>query len=95
MTLRREEPGMHPSPGYSSSVFDPVFAPLLDVMGPTVQFVTPPRPGEPCVMRGVIPPGAVIPIHSHPDPETFIQLSGEVDALAMASEGFALSLIHI
>jgi uncharacterized RmlC-like cupin family protein len=40
-------------------------------------------------MRGVIPPGAVIPIHSHPDPETFIQLSGEVEALARSNDGFA------
>ena len=40
-------------------------------------------------MRGIIPSGTVIPIHSHPDSETFIQLSGEVEALTASSEGFA------
>jgi quercetin dioxygenase-like cupin family protein len=73
----------------SARIFDPRCSALLDVMGPTIQFVTLPRSGEPCVMRGVIPPGMVIPIHSHPDPETFIQLSGEVEALATSNDDFA------
>jgi quercetin dioxygenase-like cupin family protein len=36
------------------------------------------------VMRGTIPPGVVIPLHSHADPETFFVLSGEVLGLADA-----------
>jgi uncharacterized RmlC-like cupin family protein len=48
-------------------------------------------------MRGVIPPGTVIPIHGHPDPETFIQLSGEVEALATSTwtKLAAGSIFHI
>jgi quercetin dioxygenase-like cupin family protein len=85
----------------SAFVFDPDSSALFDVMGPTIQFVTLPRPGEPCVMRGVIPPGTVIPLHSHPDPETFILLSGEVDALTTSDEDSAWikltagSVLHI
>lgn len=73
----------------SAFIFNPNASALLDVMGPKIQFITSPRPGEPCMMRGVIPPGTTIPIHSHPDPETFIQLSGEVEALVASNEDFA------
>jgi quercetin dioxygenase-like cupin family protein len=72
-----------------ASIFDPENSKSLDVMGPAIQFVARPCANEPCVMRGVIPPGVVIPIHSHPDPETFIQLSGEVEALITSSEHFS------
>jgi hypothetical protein len=37
----------------------------LDVMGPTIEFLVPPADGEPCVMRGTIPSGAAVPLHSH------------------------------
>lgn len=78
---------MQQSTANSASIFDPDGSPALDVMGPTIQFITPPFPGEPCIMRGVIPAHTVIPIHSHPDPETFIQLSGEIEALALSNDG--------
>lgn len=58
----------------------------LDVMGPTIQFLVE-DDNAPCVMRGTIPPGVVIPLHSHADPETFIQISGEVEALMQTAEG--------
>jgi uncharacterized RmlC-like cupin family protein len=32
-------------------------------------------------MRGTIPPGGAVPLHSHADPETFLALSGEVEGL--------------
>ncbi|MER8671192.1 hypothetical protein NKH45_29175 [Mesorhizobium sp. M1156] len=54
----------------------------FDVLGPVVQFLTPPRDGEPCIMRGTVPPGVVVPLHSHADPETFIQIPGEVEGLS-------------
>jgi hypothetical protein len=45
----------------------------IDVLGPTIQFLTPPdRKDAPCIMRGTIPPGVSIPLHSHADPETFV-----------------------
>ena len=55
----------------------------LDLLGPTLQILTP--PGEdgrlPCLPRGTIPPGSWVPLHSHPEPESFFAVSGEVEGL--------------
>jgi quercetin dioxygenase-like cupin family protein len=59
----------------------------LDVLGPTIAFLTPPQDGEPCVMRGTIPPGGVVPLHSHADPETFLAVAGELEGLALSPDG--------
>lgn len=40
------------------------------------------------VMRGTIPPGAVLPLHSHADPETFLMESGTVEGLRMSAGTF-------
>lgn len=50
----------------------------LDVLGPTVEFLTSPAAahGDFCVMRGVIPPGVAVPLHSHDATEVFFVLSG-------------------
>ena len=49
----------------------------FDVGGTTLEFVTPPDgDGDFCVMRGVIPPGGIVPLHSHDDSEMFFVLSG-------------------
>jgi quercetin dioxygenase-like cupin family protein len=63
----------------------------INVLGPTIQFITSPDGGgdAPCVMRGTIPPGVVVPLHSHADPETFFVLSGAVEALEYTPDGFA------
>jgi quercetin dioxygenase-like cupin family protein len=63
---------------------------VIDVLGPTVQFLTFPGEGHamPCIMRGTIPPGVAIPLHSHPDPETFLVIAGEVEGLAQTEGGF-------
>jgi quercetin dioxygenase-like cupin family protein len=68
----------------------PRHVPELDVLGPTIEFLTAPDADsdEPCLMRGSIPPGGVVSLHSHPDPETFIALSGELEGLAMDGEEF-------
>ncbi len=60
------------------------------MLGPTIQYLTPPDVdnGQPCVMRGTIAPGGVVALHSHPDPETFIALSGELEGLRMSAERF-------
>jgi quercetin dioxygenase-like cupin family protein len=65
----------------NARLLDPRRAHVLDVLGPTIQFLTEPADGEPCVMRGVIPAGVAVPLHSHPDPETFLALSGAVEGL--------------
>ena len=51
---------------------------ILDVAGLTVEFLTGLQgaPGDFCDMRETIPPGAVVPIHSHDSTETFLVLSG-------------------
>jgi quercetin dioxygenase-like cupin family protein len=68
---------------------DPDEAETINVLGPTVQFLTPPE-GEnaPCIMRGSIPPAGFVPMHSHADPETFMLLSGSVEGLVYEDERF-------
>lgn len=68
-------------------IVDLATAETIDVLGPTVQFLTPPEE-DPCVMRGMLPPDAIVPLHSHPDPETFVVLSGELEGLAHAADRF-------
>jgi quercetin dioxygenase-like cupin family protein len=46
--------------------------------GATVEYLTPVEDGAPCVLRGTIPPGGVVPLHSHADPETFLMVEGEM-----------------
>jgi quercetin dioxygenase-like cupin family protein len=61
---------------------------VLDVFGPTVEFLTSPSEAEAvyCVMRGTIPPGVSVPLHSHPDVESFFLLSGAVQVLAQRGD---------
>ena len=67
---------------------DPERIETLDVLGPTIQVLTPPGADDwmPCLMRGTIPPGIVIPLHAHADPETFVLESGEVEGLALSDK---------
>jgi quercetin dioxygenase-like cupin family protein len=53
--------------------------------GASIAFLTAPEEGAPCVMRGTIPPGGFVPLHSHADPETFLVVSGQADGLGMRS----------
>jgi quercetin dioxygenase-like cupin family protein len=64
-------------------VIKPGTSDVLDVLGPTVEILTPPSPIDAayCVMRGTIPAGVSVPLHSHPDDESFFLLSGAVQAL--------------
>ena len=58
---------------------------VLDVLGPTVEFLTPPAAAHDdfCVMRGVIPPGVAVPLHSHDATEVFYVLSGTKQVLTL------------
>ena len=40
-----------------------------------------------CVIRGTIPPGVSVPLHSHSDSESFYVLSGEAEALVQTADG--------
>jgi len=73
-----------------STQINPTTGLHVDVFGPTVEFLTSPAEehNDFCVMRGVIPPGVSVPLHSHPDTEDFIVLSGEVEALRQGSQGY-------
>jgi quercetin dioxygenase-like cupin family protein len=55
----------------------------LEVLGPTVAFLTP-VDGDadaPCLIHGSIPAHGFVPLHSHADPETFLVISGEISGL--------------
>lgn len=55
----------------------------LDVFGPTVEFLTSLEETQEnfCILKGMVPPGVVVPLHSHPDIEDFIVISGEMQCL--------------
>jgi len=61
----------------------------MDVFGPTVEFIAgPDDPGADfCVMRGVLPPGVVVPLHSHDDDEDFLILTGTQQVLVEDAHG--------
>lgn len=63
---------------------------LLDVFGPTVEFLTSPEEAGAsyCVMIGTVPPGISVPLHSHPDPESFYLISGTLEVLSQQGDDF-------
>ena len=69
---------------------DPNHVETISVLGPTIQFLTSPDDENgPCIMRGAIPPGGSVPLHSHADPETFILISGVAEGLVHEREDFS------
>jgi hypothetical protein len=58
-------------------------ADALDVFGPTVEFLRRPDDSDAdfCVMRGVVPPGVTVPLHSHDDAEDFYIVDGTQQVL--------------
>jgi len=75
-----------------ATLVDDLAVEVVEVLGPTITFLTPPDDSgdAPCVMRGTMPPGVVVPLHSHADPETFLMESGSVQALAGGREWVTL-----
>jgi len=63
---------------------------VLDVLGPTVKILVLPSESAAgyCIMKGTIPPGVSVPLHSHPDDESFFLLSGRLQALDQRKDGF-------
>jgi quercetin dioxygenase-like cupin family protein len=62
---------------------DPLsIADTIDILGPQIRFLTPlvSDPDEYCVISAVVPANVVVPLHSHPERETFLILSGALDA---------------
>jgi mannose-6-phosphate isomerase-like protein (cupin superfamily) len=63
--------------------------------GATVEILTPVGDGLPCVLRGTIPAGGVVPLHSHADPETFLMTAGEIEGFLGAEwERFVAGDVH-
>jgi quercetin dioxygenase-like cupin family protein len=63
-------------------LIDTVSIESIDVLGPQLEFLV---PGDAaCVLRGTIPPGVIIPLHSHADPETFFLISGKIEGLSQS-----------
>jgi quercetin dioxygenase-like cupin family protein len=64
---------------------------VLDVLGPMIEFLVLPLESDAgyCVLKGTIPPSVSLPLHSHPDDESFFLLSGIVQALEQRKDGFA------
>jgi quercetin dioxygenase-like cupin family protein len=55
---------------------------ILDLFGPTIQRVIPLSDGGGhCLLKGTIPPGIMVPVHSHLDRETFYVLGGQIQTL--------------
>jgi quercetin dioxygenase-like cupin family protein len=61
----------------------------LDVFGPTVEVISFSNDdhNQICVMRGVIPPGVTVPLHSHADFEDFFIISGRQQVLLPDAHG--------
>ncbi len=68
------------NPNAASKIAD---AEILDVLGPRIQFLTAVSDADDdyCLIRGVVPAGVVVPVHSHPERETFYLLEGEIQGL--------------
>jgi quercetin dioxygenase-like cupin family protein len=57
---------------------------VLDVFGPSIAFLVAPQSSDeaPCVMRGTIPSGVSVPLHSHAGIESFFIQSGKVEVFS-------------
>ena len=56
---------------------------VLELFGPTVEFLTSPQDAQSdfCLLKGAIPPGVSVPLHSYADTEDFLVISGELEGL--------------
>jgi quercetin dioxygenase-like cupin family protein len=59
---------------------------VFEVLGASVEFLVGPQPGDeaPCILKGTIPTGVLIPMHSHDVIEIFFVLSGTIEVLVEA-----------
>ena len=61
---------------------------VFEVLGASIEFLAGPQQGDeaPCILKGTIPSGVVIPMHSHDVIEIFFVLSGNIEVLVEAGE---------
>ena len=70
--------------------------PVIDVFGPTLEFLTP-LDGDPygfCVLRGSVPSGVMVPLHSHDDAEDFLVLAGTHEVLTPGASGLEWTAVQ-
>jgi quercetin dioxygenase-like cupin family protein len=69
---------------------NPTSGVVVDLFGPTVEFLMlPDDPGSDfCMIKGIIPPGAFVPLHSHADTEDFLVLTGAAEGLRYDTNGY-------
>jgi quercetin dioxygenase-like cupin family protein len=60
---------------------------VLDALGPKIEPLTSMEEKSYCVLKGTIPPGVSVPLHSHGDAESFYVLSGEAQVLVQSEDG--------
>jgi quercetin dioxygenase-like cupin family protein len=72
-------------------IADESHGPVLDVFGPTIEFLSRPslEDNSLCVIRGVVPAGATVPLHSHEDAEDFYIVKGTQQVLTQGPDGLA------
>jgi quercetin dioxygenase-like cupin family protein len=78
-------PTRHDASKVFQHLADQSSGPILDVFGPTVEFLT--QSDEFCVLRGVVPPGVTVPLHRHGDTEDFFIISGTQQVLVHGKAG--------
>lgn len=68
----------------------------FDVFGVLLQFlITPEQTGrEISLYRGTLPPGIVVPLHSHPEPEIFYVLEGSLEVYQEGGAQQGWSITH-
>jgi quercetin dioxygenase-like cupin family protein len=64
---------------------------VLDAFGPTVEILAYDDKTGLCTIRGVIPHGVTVPLHSHDDPEDFYVVAGSHQVLTEGENGLEWS----
>lgn len=76
-----------PAPAAKTTIVRAGEPSLLDLLGPAIEPLTPREEQSYSVIRGTIPPGVSVPLHSHGDVESFYVLSGEAQVLLQTENG--------
>ncbi len=69
------------TPGNHNSLSSPTDDQTFDVFGVQLQFLVAPEEtaNQSSLYKGILPPGIIIPLHSHPDSEVFYVLEGSLE----------------
>jgi quercetin dioxygenase-like cupin family protein len=69
---------------------NPTSGVAVELFGPTVEYLTLPEDQHTdfCVIKGTIPPGAFVPLHSHADTEDFLVVAGAIEGLRHDQHGY-------